>query len=109
MGCIDTVSHMIELTQEAPIFIPNVFTPNGDGLNDVFEVRFTPGTILGMTGTIWNRWGAKIYEFGSPDYTWWNGKSEEQDASAGVYFYIVEVIDLQNQVLRFNGTVTLLR
>lgn len=108
-GCIDTVSKTIQLYNEARLFIPNVFTPNGDGLNDVFKVSFVPGTILGMKGTIWNRWGAKIYEFSSPDYIWWNGKSDGQDASAGVYFYIIEVVNLQNEVLKFNGTVTLLR
>lgn len=108
-GCIDTVSKTIQLYNEVRLFIPNVFTPNGDGLNDLFEVGYTPGTILGMEGSIWNRWGAKIYEFGSPDYSWWNGKSENQDASAGVYFYIIEVINLQNETLKYKGTVTLLR
>ncbi len=108
-GCTDTISRFVSITREGKIFIPNVFTPNGNGLNDVFEISFIPGTILEMKGSIWNRWGEKIYAFGSPSYIWWNGQASGQDVSDGVYYYTLDVVDLNGKAQQFHGTVTLLR
>jgi gliding motility-associated-like protein len=109
LGCTDTTSKWIRLTNEAIVYVPNAFTPNGDGKNDVFEVHFVRNSILEMKGSIWNRWGSKVYEFGSPDYIWWDGTSDGVAAPDGVYYYTVEVIDLQQKKHMLHGTVTLLR
>jgi gliding motility-associated-like protein len=108
-GCTDTISRFVTVLNEAKIFIPNVFTPSGDGLNDVFEIVYAPGTLLSLEGQIWNRWGTKIHEFSIPQNNWWDGKFEDKDASDGVYFYTIKAVNNKSQTLRFNGTVTLLR
>ena len=105
-GCKDTVVKTILVIK---ITIPNVFTPNGDGLNDFFVID----GIDQMTGTnlvVFNRWGNKVFE--SNDYkNDWNGN----DASDGVYYFILTFKDnlLKTKDEKFtnttNGTVTILR
>lgn len=81
-GCWDTIRFDYTIISE--ILVPNVFTPNGDGKNDLFEFKnleFFPNSAL----TVYNRWGKKIYT--SEDYqNNWNGDGY----SDGVYYYILE-------------------
>lgn len=68
------------------IEIPNIFTPNGDGMNDQFKPISSTGLKEAIL-TIYNRWGLEIY---SGDlHTGWNGKIDNQQASAGTYYYEV--------------------
>jgi gliding motility-associated-like protein len=69
--------------------IPNVFTPNGDGINEIFYVS-TNG-VTEITGTIFNRWGKKIFEWnGTPSTTLgWDGKINGNKAEDGAYYYII--------------------
>jgi gliding motility-associated-like protein len=69
--------------------IPNVFTPNGDGINDFFKIRATG--FSGFHCSIYNRWGQKMYEWDNAGGSW-NGKSPQgSDAPDGTYYYILEV------------------
>jgi gliding motility-associated-like protein len=72
----------------ADIFIPNAFTPNGDGVNDVFQIR-TTSTLKHVQLLIFNRWGNKIFE--SNDITkGWNGMYKgilAPEDACGYYFY----------------------
>jgi gliding motility-associated-like protein len=81
-GCWDTV--MVDYTIISEVLVPNVFTPNGDGKNDLLvfkNLEFFPNSAL----TIYNRWGKKIYK--SDDYqNNWGGENH----SDGVYYYILE-------------------
>jgi gliding motility-associated-like protein len=82
--------------------LPNVFTPNGDGFNDVFETgrgHCPPYKLI-----IYNRWGAKVFET-EKNEEYWNGKTRNGlDAAEGTYYYV-----LQTGAKSFSGTVTLLR
>jgi gliding motility-associated-like protein len=78
---------------------PNVFTPNGDGINDVFVVKTR--SLKGMTIHIYNRWGGLVHSWSysnirSRDYTYehsvWDGKIGGRMASPGVYFYVITVV-----------------
>ncbi|HQW23064.1 MAG TPA: gliding motility-associated C-terminal domain-containing protein, partial [Bacteroidia bacterium] len=69
--------------------IPNVFTPNGDVLNDFFEMRslcyFEQFRIV-----IFNRWGKKMYESTNPGFKW-DGKTDGgTECSEGVYYWIMD-------------------
>jgi gliding motility-associated-like protein len=108
-GCVDTVSKLIRINDELKVFIPNVFTPNGDGLNDEFAIIYTQQALLGMKGSVWNRWGVKVYEFTMPGGAWWNGEDEGQKCPAGVYQYSIEVVNNRGQLRRYHGTITLVR
>jgi gliding motility-associated-like protein len=99
-GCLDTIVKTVNVVDE--VIIPNVFTPNGDGFNDFFEIKniqfFGGNQVL-----IMNRWGRKVFE--AADYNNDNIKWDGGDAPAGVYFYVVDVPDRDPQ----KGTVTLIR
>ncbi|MBL7962223.1 MAG: gliding motility-associated C-terminal domain-containing protein [Flavobacteriales bacterium] len=91
-------------------FVPNVFTPNGDGKNDTFRV---PG--LGLNAfsmMVFNRWGMKLYETTDPNRGW-NGKMNNMSdlAPDGTYYYIISYRDpcKENVEETFKGVVTLLR
>ena len=84
--------------------IPNVFTPNGDGMNDKLE-------FIGIDATqeysvqIFNRWGEKVYE-GTDALAHWDGGGHNE----GTYFYILRYTDVcSNEEKLVKGTVTLLR
>ncbi|MFL5763979.1 MAG: gliding motility-associated C-terminal domain-containing protein [Bacteroidia bacterium] len=86
-GCLDTVKYCLIVQGESSIFIPNVFTPNGDGNNDVWEVSCH--NISEITYDIYDRWGLKIA-------TWngltggWNGHTKNgKMASDGTYYYVL--------------------
>ena len=73
--------------------IPNVFTPNGDGYNDYFEVT-TDGTTV-YEFTVFTRSGARVYYSLSPRI-FWDGKSNGgQDLREGVYYYVIEETESQ--------------
>jgi gliding motility-associated-like protein len=109
-GCIDSFTLQIDVLSQQAIFIPNVFTPNKDGINDEFVVSvLNYGLLRRLHGTIWNRWGGQIYEFTMPGGKWWDGTFEGEICSEGVYFYIIEVEDTARSIKKYHGTITLLR
>jgi gliding motility-associated-like protein len=83
--------------------IPNVFTPNGDNLNDEF-VMAANENILHLT--IFDRWGQKVFE-SSEQVKTWNGKKESTILNEGTYYYVAELTDCSNQVVSVKGTVYL--
>ncbi len=71
------------------IWLPNVFTPNGDGLNDVFRVLGNTGGIRGYSLSIFNRWGACIF-VSSDKHQGWDGRYKGSEAPLGTYVYMLE-------------------
>ncbi len=107
-GCRDTFRTGYIFTDAKSDIVPgvNVFTPNGDGQNDLLE--FDTQTIKSMHGMIYSRWGKLIYEWTwnesdqEPVPGWWDGKlGNGQDAAPGVYFYIIEGVGIDGT--EFNG------
>ena len=98
----------IEVSCPCKMRLPNLFTPNGDGLNDVYlpEILFE---LESFSMVIFNRWGQKVYETNT--YTAWNGKINGQDASAGVYFCVIEFSNKKYPTKKCvaNSSVTLVR
>ena len=94
------------------VFIPNTFSPNGDGMNDVFYPR-GKGISLVKSFRVFNRWGQIVferYQFSINDRgAGWDGTVGGRKVSPDVYVYICEIICENNQVLLFKGDVTLLR
>jgi len=87
--------------------VPNVFTPNADGSNDLFFLNTTNATNIELT--ILNRWGNVVFE-GSGINPAWNGKTQNGNESGdGVYFYKYRVEGLQEQFLEGHGFLTLVR
>jgi gliding motility-associated-like protein len=89
------------------VFIPNVFSPNRDGKNDVFTLRLGKDA-TGMDMVIFDRWGKQVYQTNSLT-NGWNGTYDGKDAEIGVYQYLIKVKYRDNSVMTYKGDVTLLR
>jgi gliding motility-associated-like protein len=87
-------------------FIPNAFSPNGDGNNDVLEVYGTGLATVKMK--IFNRWGEKIFDSGN-QWGGWDGTFKGQLQNPGVYTYYVEGVYLNGKVREKRGSITILR
>ena len=72
--------------------VPNVFTPNGDGVNDIFRVQML--SVTSFHAVIINRWGRKVYEWTDPEGGW-DGRINGTYASPGTYYYIVTARGLE--------------
>lgn len=87
-NCIDTACNDIDGNEE--YIIPNVFSPDGDGINDLFFINNS--CIKNYTLEIFNRWGMKIFESSSSG---WDGRSKAGvEESDGTYFYIFKAVSL---------------
>lgn len=114
-GCAAEGSIFVELDRNRNVYLPNVFSPNGDGQNDEFRVFACNGVSQVRFAQVFDRWGGLVWESRSvsPDCLsgapLWDGKIRGKDAPAGVYVYLVEVEFLDRVVLLYRGDVTLIR
>jgi len=69
--------------------VPNVFTPNGDGRNDVWRIKSQ--SLESFHAIVFNRWGKIVYEWRNPDEGW-NGKVNGKMATPGTYFYVITAV-----------------
>ena len=109
-GCTltDTVTLKVDpVSCDMPyVFIPNSFTPNGDGMNDILYVR--SDILEEMFFVIYNRWGERIFE--THDQTiGWDGKFKKKDCQTGVYDYYFKGKCKDGDELELKGNVTLIR
>lgn len=107
-GCTDTMVHPLEVVPEFTVFIPSAFTPNGDGINEVFFVYGAEITTFSMQ--MYDRWGNLIFE--SEDlYEGWDGRANggTEVAQQDVYVYKVFIKDFEGKQHKFTGSVTLMR
>lgn len=104
--CTATTQITIEVIGTSILIVPNVFTPNGDGSNDVFE--FIHRNIVELNCVIFNRWGKQVAEITAPD-KFWDGKIGGANASDGTYFYILKAKGLDDVEYDLKGTITMLK
>jgi len=103
--CRDTASSELYIYDEFEFEIPNVFTPNGDGINDAFKVRACG--VYDFKIQIYNRYGRMVYTSTSLQEGW-DGRINEYKASPGVYFYKILIKDLKGEIKNFEGSLSLL-
>jgi len=102
--CMATAQDTITLN-ESFLLVPNVFTPNGDGVNDEFRVAYR--SICEFHCWVYNRWQHLVYKWDDPTKGWdgtYNGKKEP----ASAYVYIIEAKGCDGQNYKLKGTVNLL-
>lgn len=88
-GCqLDSVEFLISVS-ESMLTVPNVFTPNGDGMNDEFRVVYR--SIKEFHGWVYNRWGHKVYEWTDPSKGW-DGTIGGRPAAEGAYYYVIRAL-----------------
>ncbi len=106
-GCIDTVTHTILVELKPELFVPNSFTPNGDHVNDVFQIVGYHITQLNLR--IFDRWGEEIYVITSPDGSWNGTMSSGKMVPDGVYLYNLNARDKQSKPYHLYGSILLMR
>jgi gliding motility-associated-like protein len=84
--------------------LPNVFTPNGDGVNDIFDIQVGQRLEQCTHVEIFNRWGQLIFKSYGVSHMWDGKTFEGEDCPDGVYFYVVDINGES-----YKGNVTLLR
>jgi len=107
-GCSSTEQVTIEVRGDLSIIIPTIFTPNGDGINDVFNAVIEHSESYTMI--IFNRWGSSIFETNNVEIGW-DGKNNGSKVAEGTYYYIIEYSFYKQGILTsesVKGTVSLL-
>lgn len=105
-GCTDTIIHTIYAYPDFVFYIPNSFTPNQNGLNDVFTGKGEGFMRFYME--VFNRWGEKIYE-SNDIHRGWNGTHKSQDSPIGTYVYKMEVQTPVGKIHNYVGHINLIR
>ncbi|MFZ9701233.1 MAG: gliding motility-associated C-terminal domain-containing protein, partial [Flavobacteriales bacterium] len=106
-GCTDSIQFPIRIKDETSIYIPNAFTPNGDGLNELFTAYGVNWRTFQMW--IFDRWGRELYFSNDPEKGW-NGldPATGESLAQGVYVYRIRIVDNSNRPKVFLGHVNLL-
>ncbi|MEM1219380.1 MAG: PKD domain-containing protein [Bacteroidota bacterium] len=109
-GCRDTAAVILDIFPEVRYFLPNAFTPNGDGTNDGFRGEGVMEGAVNFRFQIWNRYGELVFESGDP-FEAWNGtkRNSGEPAPAGVYVVVVRYTTPRGQEVELNGFATLIR
>lgn len=107
-GCTDTASVFVEVIPK--VFMPNVFSPNGDGVNDVFGIVSFGDVLKVSQFEIYDRWGRRVWMGrGSSEAVSWNGQMNGRPVEAGTYFYMIRAVTRQGELFHRQGDVILIR
>ncbi len=106
-GCLDTATLFVNVDANMKdFFIPNSFSPNNDGNNDLFKIYGS--SVRDLTMRVYNQWGELIFETSDPQGGWdgtWKGRPQ----AIGVYVYVAKVTFYNNVSVIRKGTINLIR
>jgi len=112
-GCTHTDSVYIRVIKERPVYAPNVFTPNNDGLNDKFSLKGGPAAELIDELKIFDRWGELMWEGNglvfNDNRNGWDGKFKEVWVNPGVYVWAAKVRFIDGEIIPYSGDITVVR
>ena len=112
-GCSTTAHVTIQVAKPRHVFIPNAFTPDGDGINDVFTVYGGDDVAKIKNFQVFDRWGAVVFsnaDFEANDEAHgWNGKIANKKSTGNVFIYFAEIEFLDGRVEIYKGDVTAIR
>jgi gliding motility-associated-like protein len=112
-GCNDTgaAQCIYVYTKPSPphvFFVPNAFTPNGDGNNDFVEIYGSIQQINYLSINIYDRWGEKVFESNNSEFKW-DGSYKGKPLPMGVYTYEMDIEFIGENSIRNKGSITLIR
>jgi len=112
-ACTDTALSIVKTQTSLGVYIPDAFTPNNDGLNDVFYVMAGPDVTAVKDFSIFNRLGQKVFQVenvapNNPAFGW-NGKIKGRDPSPETYVYYATVAYINGTQQVYKGTVILIK
>jgi gliding motility-associated-like protein len=106
LGCVKSVTEFYNPL--ANIYIPSAFTPNGDGINDVFLMK--GHDLKRFEISIFNRWGDVVFSSNDIELAWTGStKNGEYFVPDGVYNYVVTAEGVRGNIIEKNGTITIFR
>ncbi|MEY4134200.1 MAG: hypothetical protein RL386_550, partial [Bacteroidota bacterium] len=112
-GCTATDNVVLKVISDLPVYLPNAFSPNGDGQNDIFFVQTGPRVAQVMAFRIFNRWGSLLFEktqFLPNDPAFgWDGMHLGEESPAGVYIFHAVLRMTDDREENINGEVILLK
>jgi gliding motility-associated-like protein len=106
-GCYDTACSTIDVYLNSVFIIPNIFTPNGDNVNDVFGVQAIGLSTL--DADVFNRWGQKEYEWHTTNGGWDGRTASGLPAPDGTYFFMIKAKGIDGKEYFEKGSFTLMR
>jgi gliding motility-associated-like protein len=108
-GCQSLISASVEISENCQnrISFPDMFTPNGDGINDIIK-PVIPGINRFRCMKIFNRWGNLIFETLDPNIGW-DGKFKGVNQPAESYIWLIEGVDFNGKDVKRTGMFTLMR
>jgi gliding motility-associated-like protein len=105
-GCADTSYKIITVKSDKLLLVvPNVFSPNGDNLNDLFKVKHN--AVKTFNAQVFNRWGKPIYNWNNVE-NGWDGTFNGEKVGEGTYFYVINGSDIKDNEFIEKGTVLLI-
>ena len=110
-GCTQQMNILVNvIIPEVDVFVPNVFSPNDDGLNDVFLIGFSNVVSDPYSLSVFDRWGNRVYEevLEPNSQEGWDGKYNLNDVVPGVYLYVVRYMDPNRGEVFISGNITVL-
>ncbi|MBP6828272.1 MAG: gliding motility-associated C-terminal domain-containing protein, partial [Saprospiraceae bacterium] len=113
-GCSDRDKMIVLVDRRRYVYVPNIFTPNGDGENDLFSIFARPGTVSKIKSLLlFDRWGEAVYtlyDFVPNDPALgWGGTLGGKAMNPGVFAWVMEVEFVDGVTETFAGDVTLMR
>ncbi len=112
-GCLSSDKVFVLVKKERPVFIPNSFSPNGDGINDIFFINAGAGIEEIISFQVYDRWGEMIFEknhFPPNDPVFgWNGSFNGKKLNIGVYVYWANIKFIDGESILYKADINLLR
>ena len=113
LGCSATDQITLTVDRNREVFIPNVFSPNDDGINDLFMIFGGKEIVEIPLLAIFDRWGGQIYEnttlTPNDESRGWDGTYRGEPLNTGVYTYFAEILFADGQIEILRGTIALIR
>lgn len=106
-GCSDTSRYSFFINDSSGVMLPNIFTPNGDGINDVFKP--IAAGLSSIKADIYSRYGNYIYGWDTINGFWDGHTTSGEACQSGVYFCVLEAAGFDGKTYKLKGYITLLR
>lgn len=113
-GCTRVDELIVYVLEKGKFFLPNIFSPNGDGINDEVRLHASPGIDKVLQWIIFDRWGNAV--FGETDFepadpaVFWNGQTTTGEyANPGVFPYVLEIQLINGKIEVYHGDITVVR
>ncbi len=112
-GCIESMDVTIRYLSDIDFIYPNIFSPNGDDINEYFSIFGTGSPHKINLLQVFDRYGGLVYEASSPSSSEnpivWDGKFNNQFVESGVYVFVIQYSIEENETLYYSGDITVIR